>query len=166
MPRGPKRDVYCDDCTQRMESGEQSKDCCQKCKTKRRSVKLAKIRADRGLPPFGSGLRSPFCSVCHNIKERRDGGFCNSCKRTYNKAKREFDKTIPGFVESERERNKRRRDEDALHKFKSASRAVTQRAIRSGHLLKQPCEVCGKMKVDAHHDDYAKPLEVRWLCRS
>ena len=27
-----------------------------------------------------------------------------------------------------------------------------------------PCEVCGELKVEAHHDDYYKPFEVRWLC--
>jgi hypothetical protein len=38
-------------------------------------------------------------------------------------------------------------------------------AIRDGRLTKQPCEVCGNMdKVHAHHDDYSKPLAVRWLC--
>lgn len=38
-------------------------------------------------------------------------------------------------------------------------------AIRSGRLVRQPCEVCGDDQVDAHHDDYDKPLDVRWLCR-
>lgn len=38
-------------------------------------------------------------------------------------------------------------------------------AIRDGKLTKQPCEVCGDEKVHAHHDDYAKPLDVRWLCK-
>jgi hypothetical protein len=38
-----------------------------------------------------------------------------------------------------------------------------------GDLVRQPCEVCGKdnrWDVVAHHDDYAAPLNVRWLCRS
>lgn len=40
-------------------------------------------------------------------------------------------------------------------------------AIWQGRLTRQPCEVCGATKrVDAHHDDYTKPLEVRWLCKS
>lgn len=38
------------------------------------------------------------------------------------------------------------------------------RALRSGKLARQPCEVCGNPKTHAHHDDYLKPLEVRWLC--
>ena len=38
-------------------------------------------------------------------------------------------------------------------------------ALRRGQLQKQPCEICGKERVDAHHPNYAHPLEVRWLCR-
>ena len=37
-------------------------------------------------------------------------------------------------------------------------------ALRDGRLTRQPCEVCGSAKVHAHHDDYAQPLTVRWLC--
>lgn len=36
-------------------------------------------------------------------------------------------------------------------------------ALRDGKLFRQPCEKCGK-RAQAHHDDYSKPLEVRWLC--
>ena len=33
-------------------------------------------------------------------------------------------------------------------------------------LSPKPCEVCGTLQgVQRHHDDYEKPLEVRWLCR-
>ena len=36
--------------------------------------------------------------------------------------------------------------------------------IRAGNLIKKPCEVCGEVKVQAHHEDYSKPLKVIWLC--
>jgi hypothetical protein len=39
-----------------------------------------------------------------------------------------------------------------------------QRAVLSGKLIKLPCEVCGG-KAEAHHDDYSKPLDVRWFCK-
>lgn len=39
-------------------------------------------------------------------------------------------------------------------------------AIRDGRLIAESCEKCGDKQVDAHHDDYSKPLCVRWLCRS
>ena len=44
------------------------------------------------------------------------------------------------------------------------ARWAVSRAIKAGRLLRQPCEVCGEAKVHAHHDDYGKPLDVRWLC--
>lgn len=42
------------------------------------------------------------------------------------------------------------------------------RAIKSGQLVRpNACEQCGaSKKLDAHHDDYGKPLQVRWLCAS
>ena len=40
-----------------------------------------------------------------------------------------------------------------------------QRAVKLGKIIRQPCELCGDINTDGHHDDYAKPLELRWLCR-
>jgi hypothetical protein len=38
-------------------------------------------------------------------------------------------------------------------------------AIRDKKLIKQPCELCGTTEhVHGHHKDYAKPLEITWLC--
>ncbi len=38
-------------------------------------------------------------------------------------------------------------------------------AIRRGLIQREPCEVCGAEGADGHHDDYDKPMQVRWLCR-
>jgi ribosomal protein S27AE len=38
-------------------------------------------------------------------------------------------------------------------------------AVRNGTLKKKPCRRCGKSKVEAHHEDYSKPLKVVWLCK-
>jgi hypothetical protein len=39
-------------------------------------------------------------------------------------------------------------------------------AVRDGRLIKQPCAFCGTSEpVEAHHHDYAKPLDVTWLCK-
>jgi hypothetical protein len=45
---------------------------------------------------------------------------------------------------------------------------MTSNAIRGGRLVRpDTCSACGKhCKPEAHHDEYSKPLEVRWLCRS
>jgi hypothetical protein len=48
---------------------------------------------------------------------------------------------------------------------KKHAHITTGNAIRDGKLVRQPCEVCGKKKSEAHHEDYSKPLEVIWLCK-
>lgn len=48
-----------------------------------------------------------------------------------------------------------------------------EKAVLRGELIPQPCEACGadyafrdgRRGVQAHHEDYSKPLEVRWLCQ-
>lgn len=48
---------------------------------------------------------------------------------------------------------------------KLAAQKAVRAAVRAGTLVRQPCEVCGStVRVAGHHDDYSKPLEVRWLC--
>ena len=48
---------------------------------------------------------------------------------------------------------------------KHKARAKVSYAIRTKQLFRGSCEVCKTEKnIHAHHDDYAKPLNVRWLC--
>jgi hypothetical protein len=43
---------------------------------------------------------------------------------------------------------------------------IVSLAISSGLLVPGPCEECGAdaKRNAAHHDDYSRPLDVRWLC--
>lgn len=57
-----------------------------------------------------------------------------------------------------------RRRESEEERMKVAARRALYYAIEKGRMQKGHCEVCGAIKVEAHHDDYSKPLDVRWLC--
>lgn len=47
---------------------------------------------------------------------------------------------------------------------KLRARNTLNKAVLRGAVSKEPCEVCGNPEVQAHHSDYTKPLEVKWLC--
>ena len=49
--------------------------------------------------------------------------------------------------------------------IKRGAHKIVNNAIRDGKLFKEPCVICGSNEnTHAHHDDYAQPLNVRWLC--
>jgi transposase-like protein len=53
------------------------------------------------------------------------------------------------------------------NRIKRAASIMVGNAVRDGKLEKQYfCSVCSidNVRIHGHHDDYAKPLEVRWLC--
>jgi hypothetical protein len=43
-------------------------------------------------------------------------------------------------------------------------RSITNHAIRDRKLIRQNCEVCDLPDGEAHHDDYDRPFDIRWLC--
>ncbi len=76
-------------------------------------------------------------------------------------AREEYAKSEAGRRAASRARKKYRGGNPQKYK----AHTIVTNAVRDGLLARQPCEVCGATKmVHAHHDDYAKPLDVRWLC--
>jgi hypothetical protein len=96
---------------------------------------------------------------------------CRDCWKKRVKANRLA--RIDQYDAYERERAQRPARKAAAQRYLKERRPPEKRraniavgnAIRDGRLLRQPCEVCGAAKAEAHHDDYTRPLDVRWLCR-
>lgn len=97
-------------------------------------------------------------------------GKCKGCTKRdarANYANRRLEK-----MAYERERSRRPERRKAARGYLSSKDPAKRRAnvavgnaLRDGRLVRQPCEVCGTTeRVEAHHDDYSKPLDVRWFC--
>ncbi len=71
---------------------------------------------------------------------------------------REYQRTHRAIVKAAKERWTKG------NRVKARARFLVWKALQSSKLVRQPCEVCGNSATQAHHDDYSKPLEVRWLC--
>lgn len=41
---------------------------------------------------------------------------------------------------------------------------LVKKAVRRGELVRGPCSRCGAARAHGHHADYARPLDVVWLC--
>jgi hypothetical protein len=67
------------------------------------------------------------------------------------------------YAEKERDRTKKYRDK---HKEKYRAHYLVAKYVLKGILVNpRLCQKCGsKGRVEAHHDDYSKPLDVLWLC--
>lgn len=119
------------------------------------------------------------CKNCENIfyprlsdVKRGEGKFCNKeCTRNYYQHEKNI---FPLYGENNYSwKGGKTRDiyqnyvkrwkKENKHKVQAQKR--TRRALMRGDITKSPCEVCGSEKSEAHHDDYNKPLEVRWLCK-
>ncbi len=54
----------------------------------------------------------------------------------------------------------------AMSADRKRARSKVTTALRAGRLVRPATCACGSgLRVEAHHDDYAKPLDVEWLCR-
>ena len=107
---------------------------------------------------------------------RMADGHLNKCKEcTKRDVRHTNDENWIKRAEYEKERSKRPERKLAALRYqasqrerepqKTKARSAVRRAVKSGGLVRKPCEVCGTTeKVEAHHEDYSKPLDVRWLC--
>lgn len=110
-------------------------------------------------------LREPFplgreCRNCGNPLNSRQLAFCcRNCKNT-----KSHNPNWKGGISTNNLHYKLLFQARYPEKAKAHS-AVTY-AIGAGLLIKKPCEICDSLfDIHAHHEDYSKPLEVRWLCR-
>lgn len=118
------------------------------------------------------------CFKCLEIKaisefykhKRMADGHLNKCKScTKNDSTTNRNRNIEHYREYDRKRGNRQPSgylKEYRQKFPIKYRAtgIVNNAIRDNKLFKEPCEICGDKKSHAHHDDYSKPLNVRWLC--
>lgn len=89
---------------------------------------------------------NPLC-LCGN-PHRKNGRDCLEC---HNAAER---------------RRRHARPMTPEERKKSNARSLAHINLKLGKLKRQPCEHSGcKQQAQMHHDDYDKPLDVRWLCR-
>lgn len=108
------------------------------------------------------------CSRCHKESEHvytwKNGKYLTSkCRECNTKDKHKYFGTKGGkkiALEASRKAYEK-------HKEKWLARAKVRYAVKTGRIVKpEKCEVCGKRykRIEGHHPDYSKPLEVIWLC--
>lgn len=101
-------------------------------------------------------------------------GKCKSCCKQFAKLHRlipEAAKRISDYERARFQQPDRRaymyshaKDWSERNPHKKKAQTIVANAIRCGRLVRQVCEKCNTIG-EAHHSDYSKPLEVRWLCR-
>lgn len=180
------RSIYCCSCKKEKELGRENESRCKKCKGDAVKARRARKRAEAGKEPYGTG-RSLYCCRCKGLKEERSRSYCYTCIRAdYQESSLKSGKVTlycacgelkasrrkircekcDKLVRQEKNRKDSKKYRAGENAFKDSVRHVTFHAIRKGILKKMPCEVCRtEIDVQAHHDDYTKPFDVRWLCR-
>lgn len=80
-------------------------------------------------------------------------------RRAYDRMRRKLPHRMA--MDARRQRRRRREQPD-----KCLARRKVNDAIKCGWIERKPCEDCGDPKSEAHHEDYSKPLDVKWLCQT
>lgn len=121
---------------------------------------------------FKCGAEKPL-SEFYKHKRMADGHLnkCKECTRRDVRSHRQDPRYREKVLAYDRARGSRQ-DKEYLLEYKKrfprkvkANNAISN-ALRDGKMKKETeCSKCGSdFHVEAHHDDYAFPLSVRWLC--
>lgn len=120
--------------------------------------------------PTGKGYRCPPCRKAYDqvwrAQRKAEGKSVSGTKMP-----REYHRAYEANYFQSQENRVRRNENMRVYRNSEATRehhkarSLVRRAVEAGRLIRKPCEVCGSSPADAHHDDYSKPLNVRWLCR-
>lgn len=125
--------------------------------------------------PFYSGMTNR-CKECHKAAVRKNREENVEYYRAYDaKRFKEDPKVLERhkryFATTEGKEAQKRARTKFVEKSpeKRAAHVLLSNAVKSGRIKKPTeCSQCGKhdvsRKIQAHHHDYAKPLEVIWLC--
>lgn len=101
------------------------------------------------------------CRVCKTFTDlleyRRRDRICRPCRSAEQKREGQKRRGTLGWGRAPCLTREERR-------LRSRVGNATRYLVSIGALSRGPCEVCGSPKAHAHHDDYTKPREVRWLC--
>lgn len=120
----------------------------------------------------------PHCAKCGEDNPESFYVYCTvECKECIKvRVRLNYRENIQHYVEYEKEREQRPERKEAkffqmrkhrsLNPEKYQARTAVGNAIRDKRLFKKDCEVCGDSNSQAHHEDYSKPLDVRWMCFS
>lgn len=109
--------------------------------------------------------------VCPSLP-RHFSIYCKSCEKQSAKERNkrpEYHDRLFAFAKTDRGREIRRKSTQKMREKypqKWAARIMVRSAIKNGIIVKQPCFICGEIEVQAHHEDYTKPLEIIFLCRN
>lgn len=103
-------------------------------------------------------------------------GHCRTCKHRAAQAKyraknrRRLNAEHAAWAAAEERRARRRERWAATDRLVRRAHRAVRSALARGELVRPDvCEQADRGdclgKIEGHHDDYAKPLEVRWLCQ-
>lgn len=104
--------------------------------------------------------RTP-CPICGKRVDRFDNTYCSpECSALGRRGKR-VKLGAPAYEQQRDRIIERTRADYEAHPEKQAARNLAKKRIPI-----RPCDECGSTRnVIRHHDDYARPLDVRCLCR-